>query len=153
MAIEGAAIESSSQGGPVEVAVRFAWRPAGAVQLAEDGRIEFPRLPDDPGLYRFELRDDSPTTRVYIGEAVILHRRMAHYRSPGPSQRTNQRLNEVLTTHLAAGGRVLVSVVTEAFVSRGATGEEHLALSDKNPRRLAEHAALLIEDADGLENR
>jgi hypothetical protein len=58
------------------------------------------RLPKGPSLYRFILSiDESPIT-AYLGEAETLSRRMAHHRTPGPTQQANIRLNWLLQGHL-----------------------------------------------------
>jgi hypothetical protein len=86
--------------------------------------------------------------RVYIGESVNLQRRLAgNYRSPGPSQQTNVRINALLGRHLAAGG-------TSAALWLDGT-EHPLGLSRKDARLFAENAALVFahvtDDAD-IEN-
>lgn len=49
---------------------------------------------------------------LYVDGAAA--RRAAHYRNPGPSQRTNIRLNERFRTHLATGGRIKMAILTSA---------------------------------------
>jgi hypothetical protein len=93
--------------------------------------------------------------RVYIGESVNLQRRLAgNYRSPGPSQQTNVRINALLGRHLAAGGTVGVAVATSAALWLDGT-EHPLGLSRKDARLFAENAALVFahvtDDAD-IEN-
>ena len=68
-------------------------------------------FPEVPGIYRFDLGD-----RVYVGEADRLRRRFQHYRTPGPSQATNIRVNAAMLLILEAGRATPVSTGTEAQV-------------------------------------
>lgn len=95
--------------------------------------------------------------RVYIGETDLLQRRMAHYRSPGPTQTTNIRMNAALRKHLSSGGVASMAFIADALLRT--VGDEQplvpLDLSRKAARRLVENAALvsayLAADAD-IEN-
>lgn len=82
----------------MRVSVIFSWSSLGPVGL-DSGRLAFPRAPERPGIYRLDLGD-----RVYIGETDRLRRRFQHYRTPGPSQRTNVRLNKATVEVLDRGG-------------------------------------------------
>ena len=132
----------------VNVGVKFRWVPLGRVSLDDAGRLVFPKAPVAPGLYRFDLeKDGRPTT--YVGESDLLARRLQHYRTPGPTQRTNLRLNDLFRTLLAQGTSISVSIVTDDIqVSLGST--THSAnLNRKQDRVLLEHAALLAAYAGG----
>lgn len=119
----------------MRVAVEFSWREIEAITV-EGGKLRFPVVPEAPDIYRFDLGD-----RVYIGEADRLRRRFQHYRTPGPSQATNLRLNAVMLPLLGAGGAVTVCTVTEAQVDiDGARAP--LDLTRKASRLLVESAAL-----------
>jgi hypothetical protein len=119
----------------VRVAVEFWWRAIGAITV-ERGKLRFPIAPEAPGIYRFDLGD-----RVYIGEADRLRCRFQHYRTPGPSQATNLRLNAVMLPLLSAGGAVTVCMVTEAQVDIDGV-RAPLDLTRKASRLLVESAAL-----------
>jgi hypothetical protein len=70
-----------------------------------------------------------------------LRRRFQHYRTPGPTQTTNIRLNAIITEVLANAGTAEVSVVTDAIVEiEGMTTA--LDLTQKSARLLLESAAL-----------
>ena len=57
----------------------------------------FPKgAPNGPGIYRFGLRGADGDFAVYIGEAALLNRRFAHYRSPGKTQETNKWVNAAM---------------------------------------------------------
>lgn len=84
-------------------------------------------LPGSAGVYAFAIDG----IVQYVGLASkSLRQRLAHYRRPGPSQRTNIRLNEVIRAHLAAG--TIVHIVTcqppdhewNGFTIKGAEGLE-----------------------------
>lgn len=94
----------------MRVAVMFSWSSLGDVGL-DAGRLVFPRAPERPGIYRFDLGGG-----VYVGETDRLRRRFQHYRTLGPSQRTNLRLNQAIRDVLDGKGRVAVSVVLEATI-------------------------------------
>lgn len=124
------------------VSVRFAWQPVGKLKLDERERLVFPKAPVRPGLYRFKLECDT-TSAVYIGETDELARRLQHYRTPGPSQKTNRRLNQRMRQTLDARGRISVAIVINA-TWLAVNGEEREAdLSKKADRVLLEHAALV----------
>lgn len=115
------------------------WQPLGEVGLDPDGRLRLPRPAVGPGLYRFLLHDASRT--AYVGETDELTRRFGHYRNPGPSQRTNVRLNDRMRAVLASGGSIAVEVCTRADVEVGSC-REPLDLRVKSHRLLAEETAL-----------
>ena len=51
---------------------------AGPVTICEKGKPRFPKVPKEPGLYRIRLAD----SRIYIGQAKDLHRRLGEDRHP-----------------------------------------------------------------------
>ena len=119
----------------MRVTVSFEWQAFGAMRV-EDGKLRFPAAPEAPGLYRFDLGD-----RVYIGETDRLRRRFQHYRTPGPTQPTNVRLNAVMLALLGEDRTIEVCVITSAEVD--IDGQRHLLdLTRKAARLLVENAAL-----------
>lgn len=119
----------------MRVAVDFAWRDVGSIRV-EAGRLRFPDVPESSGVYRFDLG-----RTVYIGETDRLRRRFQHYRTPGPTQATNVRLNALMLRSLGEGGSVTVCTVTTASVE--VDGQRApLDLCDKAARLLVENAAL-----------
>jgi hypothetical protein len=117
-------------------------QPVGEVELAE-GKLEFPQLPQQPGIYVMEFTDGKQDT-LYVGETEQLHQRMAHYRNPGPSQMTNIRLNTAIKAHIAISGRIRVGIITMAHVDG-----VRLDLGTKVARLLVENALLLVEQRAG----
>ena len=77
-----------------DLRVRYVWRTLGKLGIL-GGRLTFPEIGHVPGIY--SLRFDGPRGRTeYIGEAADLSRRWYSYSRPGPTQRTNLRLNPLL---------------------------------------------------------
>jgi len=66
------------------------WLPVGRVALDERGRLQFPRLSEVPGIYRFRARTRDGKEANYIGETENLDRRLSqNYRHPAPRQQTS----------------------------------------------------------------
>ena len=110
--------------------------------MDDAGKLSFPAAPHVPALYRLRLiaRDG---TRHYIGEAINLKRRFGNYRNPGPTQATSLRINEVLVTHLAAGGQVEVDFIAGDIMLSVGGRSRSFDLADKATRRLLEQAAVV----------
>lgn len=75
-------------GESVRVTVSFDWAEVGSIGLDAEGKLAFPSLPREPGMYKLMISEADGTTATYIGEADELRRRFAHYRNPGPTQPT-----------------------------------------------------------------
>lgn len=136
----------SATGEIVEASVRFGWVDAGPVVVDASGKPKFPSVPARPGVYRFLLDDsEGAPVGVYIGESDNLARRMGHYRNPGPTQPTNQRINARFLDVLGHGGSVTIAVALEVTVD-GAT----LDLAAKPALLLAENAALIRAHQAGM---
>lgn len=133
----------------VRVAVEFHWRPLGRLKQDENGRLLFPSAPRQPGLYRFRLLG-SDDIHHYIGETDELRRRFQHYRTPGPSQKTNIRMNEEFHRHFAAGGTIGVDIATDGISVSSAGATLNVDLADKAMRRLLEYATLVSEAGAGV---
>lgn len=141
--------------GRVNVRVIFEWGMVGQVDLDERQKLRFPKLPQTPGIYRFEIADAPDRVRWYLGETDNLRRRATHYRNPGPSQSTNIRLSAMIVSLLNKGGDCTMSVSTNVRADIG-DGFKELDLARKSNRVLAEHAALLVAHELGIaaiENR
>lgn len=129
-------------GGRVQLSIDMNWRRLGAVVLGEGGALIFPAAPAEPALYRLRLIGET-SERHYIGETVNLRRRFGNYRRPGPTQQTSIRINEVLHSHLAAGGRIEADVILSGIALHCDGAPRTVDLSDKQTRRLLEQAALV----------
>ena len=97
------------------------------------------------------MKESSPgysAASVYFGEASDLRCRFGQYRNPGPSQQTNQRLNDLLGRALVNCGRCRVSVVeVQWFEGKFCEVEPDLRL--KAARVLVESAAIVLARSDG----
>ncbi len=125
----------------VDLSVHFSWREIGQVELDSQDKLKFPKSQPRPGLYRFELAKGG-VSQTYIGETDTLDRRFQHYRTPGPSQVTNLRLNALMREVIASGGSVAVYVHTEGAVV-AIEGDRKPPRLDLKPNRvLLEHAAI-----------
>jgi hypothetical protein len=158
--VESSEIRAGNTKRQTDLRLHFHWVEAGPITLDMPGRLQFPAMPSRPGIYRITRlgRPGQTRPRVYVGEADVLSRRMAGYRTPGPSQTTNIWMNEALVTHLRAGGTAVIDIAVSAFVMVG-EGEGPLAplgLGSKSARQLAEAAELVAARASGevdLDNR
>lgn len=99
-------------------------------------------------IYRKRLEDEK---LIYIGETELLcPRRIYHYLNPGPSQRTNIRLNATLKEYISQGLKVGLDVLhfdnfkVDEFIF---TKEN---LEDKQTRKLLEDIMLAYYRAKGF---
>jgi hypothetical protein len=131
---------------------RLRWTHFGAI-LRQKERLVIPDgLPVAPGLYRIRIRRRDNTEARYVGETQNLFHRFQFYKSPGKSQKTNIRINNILLTALEQNEAVALSIVTEkAYIVHGA--DYTVAdLSKKSVRRLFENFAQVIEGDASIED-
>ena len=134
----------------IDIEISASWRELGLISAEDDGRLRFPKVPTVPGLYRFDF-EVTQRRYVYVGETVELARRLQHYRTPGPSQRTNQRLNKLISQSIKDGGRVVVAIITDDPTLK-INGQQRAAdLGLKPERALLENAAIISCQEEGLE--
>jgi hypothetical protein len=107
---------------------------AGAITLS-DGSLTLPPLPKCPGVYAYAW---SGQVR-YIGVAIrSLAQRLYGYCRPGPTQRTNQRMNAFLLERLRGGERIEIYFATppdlswNGFKMSGPVGLEAGLISEFN---------------------
>jgi hypothetical protein len=129
------------------LAIDFEWRPTGPLTV-EAGRLRFPSVEDVAGIYRFDLLKSGQQPTTYVGETDRFRRRFQHYRTPGPTQRTNIRLNKLMLDLIGAGGTASVSTCSAAVVE-SEHGPQQLDLRQKECRILLEHAALVLLRLEG----
>ena len=128
----------------------YNWHKIGFLSTEGD-KLIFPKVPPKPGLYQFILKG-AGRRRNYIGETSNISRRLHNYRSPGPSQVTNLRLNRILTDHLLHGGNVEVQIIVDnPKIARSEMATE-APLSQKVVRRLLENAAILAQGATDIDS-
>ena len=131
------------------VTVAWDWRPHGLVTLV-DGKLVFPRAPNVAGVYRLTFQDGGGMPAgVYVGEADLLPRRFQQYRTPGPSQQTNLRLNPIMVNTLTGGGRIAVEIAASAQLIAADGPAVPLDLTWKAARVLVERAAEVAERVAG----
>ena len=138
----------------MRVTVSFEWVEVGRVVLDAEGKLAFPSLPREPGVYKLMISEADGTTATYVGEADELRRRFAHYRNPGPTQPTNKRINALLKQLLVEAGRASMAIATSATLEIDGVPTA-LDLTKKAGRLLAENAALVkaaLEGVDRIEN-
>ncbi len=127
----------------------FDWIALGRVGLDSQGKLAFPPAPSLPGLYRFEF-DGRKGRQEYIGETDTLDRRFQHYRTPGPSQSTNIRINALMREVINSKGAVGVSVVVDGVRVTMSGLTKPPRLQEKFDRVLLEHAALYTAREAGV---
>jgi len=132
-----------------ELGLRYNWIESGELTLDAQSKLVFPKLPADPGIYRFRLAKGGKTS-VYIGETDNLQRRFQHYRTPGASQATNIRLNKIFVDALESGGSICADVIVKTAWIQIENREEQADLSAKPERMLFEHAAIVRSRAEGV---
>lgn len=120
-------------------------KPLGPVRLDGKEKLVFPDTDYVPGIYRFTITGSGGAASAYVGETMRLKQRFQHYRTPGPSQRTNIRLNERFRRTVESGGTVVVDVVLTATMS-----DALLDLTMKPDRMLIENAWLLLLRRQGV---
>ena len=124
----------------MNVQVDMSWQSMGEIALDGDALV-VPGMPPTPGIHQWVFHHDGRERR-YVGEAVDLRRRFAHYRSPGPSQTTNHRMRDRVRRVLGAGGTVELLQVKDAnFVVDGKPAKPDL--HSPFARRVLENAALV----------
>lgn len=83
--------------------------------------------------------EDAGGPYCYVGESLDVRRRWTHYRSPGPSQLTNRRINSLLMLEIGAHGpaRLRLAAICRLRVDGLSTTAD---LGRQSVRRLFEHA-------------
>ncbi|MBI5136842.1 MAG: hypothetical protein HZA24_05830 [Nitrospirae bacterium] len=127
---------------------RYQWQPIGQIVLDADKKLLFPTPPGGPGVYRFCVREGDKVS-WYVGESSSLGRRFANYKTPGPTQQTNLRLNERFTDALLFGGTISVSVIVNtAWIIQDGT-ERQADFARTSVRRMFENAVLSLDVGSG----
>jgi hypothetical protein len=132
--------------------LRVKWHQTGSAILDVGSKIQFPKLPSDPGLYRLRISRLDESNALYAGETDNLQRRFAQYRNPGPTQGTNIRLNALCVQTLAAGGVVSLAIATEAWLAWDSSPEVRADFRRKSVRRLFENLVVSADKAVEVED-
>lgn len=133
----------------IEIIIKFEWKALGRVGLDPQSKLTFPRAPSRPGLYRFEF-DGAKGRQEYIRETDMLNRRFQHYRTPGPSQSTNIRLNALMRGAINSDGMIGVSVMIDDAVLTMDGRTKPSDMQIKSDRVLLEHAAIYAAREAGV---
>jgi hypothetical protein len=138
----------------LKTTLRLKWETWGSVRMDSKGKLRFPVFSWGPNLYRFSIEKANGSRVEYIGETDDLKRRFSHYRSPGPSQPTNRRMNSLCKEVLSEGGKIEIDLAEEAWIELNGV-EKRANFHSKNMRRLFEYFALATgwSDEIGLLNK
>ena len=137
--------------GAIKLEMGMCWLELGQITIDEYGKLVFPIPEKLPGLYRLRLQSRDKDMR-YIGETVNLQRRFAHYRNPGPTQKTNIRINAALIEHISYGNTVMVDTVIDASTLHFDGHKIVPTFSEKATRRLFEHAAIVFDSVSSIKS-
>ena len=129
------------------VNLSFDWIP---VLQTDDALYYFPnpitpfmtQLYKSPAIYRWNIYENTPSDKklIYIGEGQqLIPGRIKGYLNPGPSQKTNLRLNAVFTEQIANGFNVLFEIIRFDNLILGNSSFAYYDLKDKHFRRFLEH--------------
>lgn len=125
---------------PIKLDIEVSWQHLGELFIDHKERIAFPRTPLGPAVYRFELKQ-SGCVEYYIGETEEISRRLQQYRTPGVTQRTNQRIKDLIVECLQKGGTVNVAIIPNGHALYD-EGELKIDLADYHQRKLIEATAI-----------
>lgn len=133
-------------------ALKIEWDVVGKIRLDESGKITFPTVPPEPGLYQFHINKSNGGSRRYVGETDNLYRRFGHYRNPGPTQWTNLRLNALFRELLLQNEVIEVAIATKRAWMLKDNKEQVPDFSKKIVRRLFENFVLVMNDGHDIED-
>jgi hydroxylamine reductase (hybrid-cluster protein) len=125
-----------------QVQANFEWHRLGTVTMIAD-KATFPSGPTVPGIWRVSI-----SQQAHHGAAKDLRSAMYALTTPGPTQTTNQRVNDAAREGLVEARLVVVDVITSAQVNvHGQQVSLNLELDDS--RAFVKAAAILAgENAD-----
>jgi len=150
--------EQDLQKGTIEVNFAFEWEPVFQEQKIQyvfpNSTTEFMRKNyRKPAIYRWTIEHiEDGDSLFYIGEAVKLcPDRLSGYLSPGPTQQTNIRLNQLFHESIYNGATIKLEILkfTGSFVNDLRLGEKDLARQDI--RRLIERLLVTLYRSQGLD--
>lgn len=92
----------------MEVRIRFSWQALGAITM-DGSKVALPAGPSKPAVWRV-----TAGTVTQHGASRDLRQLLYQMASPGPTQKTLQRVNAVIATALAAGKSARLDIITSA---------------------------------------
>ena len=127
-----------------DISASFAWQDYGNISLDHKNRLVFPAFIEQPNIYRIKIYNASKNT-IYIGETNNMRRRAQGYRTPGPTQATNQRLNQKMCKSINSGYKISIALLAITEVSIDILTD----LSQKHNRMFFEAAAISLAVSEG----
>ena len=125
------------------LAIEFDWDLLGVAATDADDRLVLPSAPTGPGLYRLRTETGPGLPWVHIGESADLSGRLAAIARPRDGRSADARVNRRLVDALAAGDRVMIWTITEAWTLVNGGRPVPLDLRRQSNRLLVADAALL----------
>ena len=132
------------------VGMNFEWEVLGEVSIDSHSKLAFPKTPNQPGLYRLTVFEDSGRL-VYFGETDNLRRRFSQYRNPGPYQATNLRLNKLFYDAIADGQTIELAIMVDHAWIEIDERERKADFSIKSDRLLLENGAIVSAQSEKLQ--
>ena len=136
----------SDGGNVLNIQLGYQWRPVESTagvryMFPEQITRSFPAIWKAPAVYRWVLFRDEPGDQpiLYVGETDRLARRIKQYVDPGPTQKTNLRVNAHFTEEMKKGFHVALDVLEFEPFRLGAVTVSQDDLRDKFLRRLLEN--------------
>ena len=133
--------------------IEYQWQNLGEIYLDHKDRLKFPDVSDIPAVYKLNIETENGP-HYYVGETDNLRRRVQGYRTPGPTQPTNKRLQAIMMDALAEHKNVSIDLLHMSQKQAGQSAEFAFGLGNKFVRRLFENTAILkcLQDKDTLLN-
>lgn len=103
-----------------------------------------------PALYRWIIDRKDGSVFYYLGETDgLIPRRINQYLKPGPSQKTNLRLNEVFYDEIKKGTKIRLEYLTFSPFTINEFKFSHSSLTDVHVRRFLEKLFTILSLATG----
>lgn len=132
-----------------KIKIDWDWETIGDISFdSQYGKLIFPMVSEEGSVYRI-LIESHVKKECYIGETNNLQRRFEQYQSPGPSQKTNIRLSQLMFDGLKKGRIIGVQRMKSIAVSVDRVSVD-VDFMDKEMRRLLESAAIIYAKRDNL---
>ena len=142
----------------MNIALAYEWRPVEngpgiPYQFPEKISSHFRSNWGRPAVYRWRIlqHQSGASRRLYVGETHRLSQRINQYVNPGPTQKTNQRLNAFFEQELRSGHKIALEVLEfEPFNLEEFTISMH-DLRDKPVRRFLENLFEIYHRRSGFQ--
>ena len=142
----------------MNIALAYEWRPAEnepgiPYHFPEKISPHFRSNWGRPAVYRWRLlqQQSGDLGRLYIGETHRLSQRINQYVNPGPTQKTNQRLNALFEQELRIGHQIALEVLEFEPFNLEEITLSMLDLRDKPVRRFLENLIEIYHRKSGYE--